>query len=75
MRWLSHQLVRVEAAGVEVSDENTNKEYEGVSARMMGLVEQYKYKFDNLSWEYQKILSEIPDPEETSGQNFEDQFA
>ena len=27
------------------------------------------HKFDNLTWEYQKILSEIPDREETSGPN------
>ena len=43
----------LEAAGAEVSDENTSK----------------WYKFDNLSWENQKILNEILDPLETSGQN------
>ena len=50
----------VKAAGVEVSDENISKEYEGISPCMISLVEQYKFKFENLSWEYQKI----PDPED-----------
>ena len=50
----------VEATGVEVFD--ISKEYEG-------LVEHYKYKFDHLSWEYQKMLSKILDLEETAGPN------
>ena len=49
----------VESAAIEVSgDENISKEYEAISARMIGLVDEYKFKFDNLSWE-------IPDPEQT----------
>ena len=37
----------VEVAGVEVSDENTSKEYEGVSAHMISLVEQYKFNYES----------------------------
>ena len=60
----------VEVAVVEVSaGENTNKKYEAISAHMIGLVEEYKFMFVNLSWKYQKFLREIPDPEQNSGQS------
>ena len=62
---LLHSAVKL--AAIEVSaDENTSKEYEAISALMImiDLVEEYKLKFDNLSWKYQTILSEILDAEQ-----------
>ena len=47
----------VESATIQVSrDENTNKDFEVISARMIGLVDEYKFKFDNFSWKYRTLL-------------------
>ena len=31
---------------------------------MIGLISQNQFKFDNLTWKYQAILAQIPDPAE-----------
>ena len=55
----------IASAVIEVSrNENTNKDFEAISARMIGLVDEYKFKFDNLRWKDQTILGKIPDPKE-----------
>ena len=35
---------------------------------MIGLVDEYKFEFDNLNWKYQKVLSEIPDPKKQNSE-------
>ena len=59
----------MEAAAIDGGDEATTKEFESISAKMIRLIRNYQYMFDNIQWKYKDTLASIPDPAEQDSQS------